>query len=148
MSQVNSTSPLKGASTSSNDPSSSSRITTGAINVLAVGRAAVGVGLMIAPRAIVGFFGIPLTASTAIYGRMIGGRELVLGDLTYMVNKEKKDRSELRHVLWANVAFDALDIGALAYGFATSAVSRTAVGLFGGGALSFIALGAIGLRSL
>ncbi|KAF2095227.1 hypothetical protein NA57DRAFT_79716 [Rhizodiscina lignyota] len=151
MSTVDSTTPLNPASKAADgttETSSSARFAINTINALGIIRATAGAMALIAPHFTCNLFRIPVTANTAVIARLVGGRDIVIGDLTWTASKDPKDRSELRRLMWANVATDAMDIGALAYGFATGTVSRAGAVLFGSGALLSVAMGAIGLKSL
>ncbi|KIW01359.1 uncharacterized protein PV09_07130 [Verruconis gallopava] len=120
----------------------------GAITALGAIRAVLGAGLLIAPRFVGGLFHIPVTAQSALIGRAVGGRDLVLGELLLTADGSQKDRKEVKRALWAGLAADALDIGSIVFAVASGQLSRTGAGLFGGGATAFVLLGVVGLRSL
>lgn len=118
------------------------------MNALGLIRAGVGVACLIAPQFTCGLFRLPITAQTAFIARIVGSREIVLGDLTFTAKKDQKDRTDVRRLLQANFAADVMDVGALAYAFTTGMVSKTGLGLFGSGAVVFVGMAAAGLRSL
>jgi hypothetical protein len=106
---------------------------------------------MFAPQFTANLFRIPITPQQNILGRLIGIREIVLGEYIWFCRgglTDASQRKELRHILMANIVVDTVDIASCAYGFARGTMSKPAAGLFGGGAILFAVMGLVGLNGL
>lgn len=74
-----------------------------------------------------------------------------MGDSKEMTSgnvNELTRHSEMRRVLWAGIAADAVDIGSLAYAVAMGQIGRATGGLLGAAAIGALGLAAVGLRGL
>tara|TARA_R110002003_G_scaffold70_26_gene6560 strand:- start:11979 stop:12167 length:189 start_codon:yes stop_codon:yes gene_type:complete len=58
------------------------------------------------------------------------------------------DCREIRRAIWAGIAADVVDLGAIVFGVAMGQVGRTTGVLLGAAAVGAIGLGTVGLRSL
>ncbi|KAF2449416.1 hypothetical protein P171DRAFT_427611 [Karstenula rhodostoma CBS 690.94] len=146
--------PLIGAKATSNQdpkpiPSSSALV----INTLALGRIGLGIASFVAPTLTFSLFKIAIPANMTPLARMFGGRELVIGEWTWMINHEDRNvgdggRRELKRTMRLNTVVDALDFAAVGYGVATGTLGRLPAGLLAGGALTCVAMDLWGLRGL
>lgn len=86
--------------------------------------------------------------------RLFGIRDAVIGELTWLhrppFHKPLDDaqRNQLRTMLLANVATDATDVVVTAAALAVGAIGRNAAIAIGGGAVTFLSLGLVGLAKL
>lgn len=140
---------IKGSRPNTKDDAETiSRFAAGTVQTLGYLRAITGAAVLIAPLTMGKLFHIPVTAQTAVLGEMAGVRDIAVGELLLLADKKDKERKELKRMLWANIAVDAVDAAACGYGLAVGTMSRAGAGLLGGGALLFLALGVTSLRSL
>ncbi|ORY08447.1 hypothetical protein BCR34DRAFT_603533 [Clohesyomyces aquaticus] len=124
---------------------------SGAIKALAILRGAIGVGCLIAPHWSCALFRYPIPASGAVITRLLGAREIVLGELLFTAeDKTSHDggRREIRRALWANMASDGIDVFSILFGVATGTMGKVPGSLLAGGAIAFLGLGALGMRGL
>ncbi|KAJ4359748.1 uncharacterized protein N0V89_000304 [Didymosphaeria variabile] len=62
-----------------------------AINALALGRIGLGVASLVAPTLTLALFKLPIPANMTLIPRMFGGRELVIGEWTWMAKDDAED---------------------------------------------------------
>lgn len=112
-----------------------------AVILLSTMRMAVGSVAFVAPSTTAKLAGHP---SSALPNRIWGARDAVLGGLLFAASTEETTRA----ALYAGLATDTLDIAAVAFGLLDGSVgARTAV-ILGGGAVTFVGLGLVGLKAL
>jgi hypothetical protein len=123
-----------------------------AVTTLSILRTLVGVSCIVSPPFVGKLFFFPLASSqSSLLLRLFGFREAVLGDLTWTARNgvaNASERQELRHLLYGNVAADAMDCAGIAWALYNGHVGRRAAGMFIGGAVAFIAMGIAGLRGV
>lgn len=112
---------------------------------------------LIAPTFTGKLFLIPAAAMTPMSAyqlRLFGIRDAVIGELTWLHRPafrkplDEGDRKQLRTILLANVATDATDVVVTAAAMAMGAIGRNAALAIGGGAVTFLSLGLVGLAKL
>ncbi|KAF2193397.1 hypothetical protein K469DRAFT_712153 [Zopfia rhizophila CBS 207.26] len=121
------------------------------IKALSILRIAVGASCLIAPRFSCALFQFPIPAAMSVMPRLFGVRDLVLGELLLTAedkNGPDRGRREIKRALWAGIGTDAVDIASILVGVVTGTVGRIPAAIFGGGAVAFIGLGALGMRGL
>jgi hypothetical protein len=126
----------------------------GLVNCLGYFRAGLGFCAILAPTTVGKIFLTPIavhsTESTLL--RLVGVRDLVIGELTWFVRPRpshgQSERGELRRVIYANMATDTLDLACLAFAAYKGAIPRPAAGIIGGGAAAFLGMGLLALREL
>ncbi|KAL1594476.1 hypothetical protein SLS60_010236 [Paraconiothyrium brasiliense] len=150
-SMSSSTDPLLAQPSSTESPKPIPSSSAFAINVLAMGRIGLGVASLVAPTLTFALFRLPLPANMTLLPRMFGGREIVIGEWTWMTKNE--DAADGRHkglktAMRLNTVVDALDFASVGYGVATGTIGRLPGGLLAGGALTCIALDLWSLQGL
>jgi hypothetical protein len=118
------------------------------ITALGLLRIVAGGACLLAPTLTGRIFHVPIGPQSIIIARMLGIRDVVLGELLLTADKNGKDQKELKRALWAGVATDVVDVGSCALALASGTLSRTGTGLLGGGAVVFALMGMGLLRSL
>lgn len=125
--------------------------TTYVIEALSYMRIAVGAASLLAPQFTCALFKLNVPAGSALLVRMVGARDLAMGELLLTArdkNAPNGGRREMRRALWTGLAADAIDVGSLAYAVTKGHALKSTGGLFGAGAVVFLGLGAWGLRGL
>ena len=125
---------------------------------MALIRTGVGVSSLLMPSFAMGFCGLtgPFSLNTVLMARLFGARETVLAfALVWALRNESpkalstETRRNTRSVVLAGLLVDMVDslsvfVGTVAY---CGGLSPRAIGLIGGGAVLFSAIGAIGLAT-
>ncbi|KAF2664242.1 hypothetical protein BT63DRAFT_465083 [Microthyrium microscopicum] len=117
------------------------------VTALSNARVAFGLTLMLAPGAVGKVLAVPMSPPTSAFIRLFGGKDLVLGELTWFtrpkvgVERTEVERRELKRVLWANVAADGLDVVISGILVMTGGMGGRAALLGGGGAAVYAAFG-------
>ncbi|KAH8704106.1 hypothetical protein BGW36DRAFT_423632 [Talaromyces proteolyticus] len=156
-------------STSRSDNTTSrqpSNFAIGTVQALAWLRVVAGGAALVAPSFTAKLFFLPgvTPGSLASYQlRLFGIRDAVIGELLYTVRPKfpsaaspasqtesdwERDRKELRRMLWANVATDALDVVVTGTALAAGIIPRSAAVAVGGGATVFLLMGLVGLKTI
>lgn len=133
-------------------------VASAAVNMLAITRIVVGCSSIFLPNHATPFFGIPLTAQTALTAQVFGNREIALGGLLWHAkNQHKGDgttggtpetRRNLRRVLWTGFVVDTLDVFCSMFNLFGGTISNRAMFWYGGGAASLVALATLALRGV
>ncbi|KAF2706425.1 hypothetical protein K504DRAFT_459731 [Pleomassaria siparia CBS 279.74] len=147
----NQTEPLLSPNPSSSQVEPLTSTTSSAIKALSILRIITGASVLIAPIWTCGIFRLPIPASAGVVVRLVGARDIALGEL--LLTAEDKSswtggRREIKRALWTGIGTDAVDVCSLLVGVATGTLGRVPAALFGGGAALFLGLGAVGLRGL
>lgn len=122
-------------------PAPCSRLLTGLLSVrrLALGRTAVGVGMVARPRLLPMSLGVDSAAATRTtwVTQMLGAREIALG-LGTLASLRRGNRDETRLWLWAGLLSDAVDAlavgGAAVQGRVSKPAAAAVVAVAGGAA--------------
>lgn len=78
----------------------------------------------------------------------VGARDIALGGLLLTADTANKDKREVRRLLMAGTAADAIDVGITAFALARGQMSTMGAGAFGSGAALMVFLGLYALKSL
>ena len=113
--------------------------------LLAALRIAVGGSTLVLPLQASALFGVPMAPENKIMARLFGIRDLVLGVLLWTSRGESEI---LRRAMWAGLVIDAVDVCSCAFGVLDGTVRNRAILSVGAGALSFVGLALLGLRSI
>lgn len=135
-----------------------------AVHALAWARVIAGGMAVVVPSLAARLFQLPGISSTSIsayFIRLFGIRDVVIGELTWVhrpkfaspgsaseESMSEVERKTLRTILFANVATDAMDVVAAATALSSGAIPRNAALFIGGGAVTFLGLGLIGLAKI
>jgi hypothetical protein len=126
------------------------------VNALSYLRVAAGASCILAPTFTGKLFRLAVAPNSfeSALVRLLGFGPVVLGELTWF-NRPKlntvqsqAERTELRHNLWANVAWDALEGGIILYAASKGQIPRPAALCFGGAAAGLMAMGLYALREV
>ncbi|QKX54945.1 uncharacterized protein TRUGW13939_02035 [Talaromyces rugulosus] len=143
-----------------------SNFAIGTVQALAWLRVVAGGAALVAPCFTAKLFFLPgvTPGSLASYQlRLFGIRDAMIGELLYSVRPKfpstaspasqtesdrERDRKELRRMLWANFATDALDIVVTGAALATGIIPRSPAFALGGGAIVFLLMDLVGLKAI
>jgi len=127
-----------------------------AVHALSYIRIIGGASLIFAPTFTSRLFRLTIAPNSleSLLVRLFGIGGAVLGDLTWF-NRPKfnslqteSERKELRHVMWAGVASDALEGALVLYAVSKGVLPKPAALCFGGVTASFLAMGLFTARKL
>lgn len=131
-------------------PSRPSSVSQGAITALTSIRLVIGTTALFIPLTTFKIVLFPLPTSVSLLPRLVGLREIVFGELLWTAkadfDKGQGRKKEVRRALWANVAVDGMEAGAVVYAAAMGLMPRNAAILLGTGAVASVGLGLMGLR--
>jgi hypothetical protein len=125
-----------------------STLPKGTIALLGGLRIVAGAAIVLAPVTMCKLFAIPIAGSAIPVARLVGIRDLVLGELLFTADGGGDSRREVKRAFMAGAASDAVDVGIAATALAMGHFSRMGAGLFGGGAATFLLLGLYGLKRM
>jgi hypothetical protein len=143
-----STDSSKGSEATPNSSDVPSPLPKGTITLLGGLRAIAGAAIVLAPVTMCKIFAIPLSGSAIPIARLVGIRDLVLGELLFTADNGGDSRREVKRAFIAGAASDAVDIGITVSALAMGQFSRMGAGLFGGGAAAFLVMGLYGLKNM
>jgi len=112
------------------------------LSIIAVSRMAIGVSCFVLPAFTCASFFYPIPPGSNLAIRMVGSRDFFIGALLYAA----KSPEARRNAVLIGAAVDALDAAASIFGWAKGEVDGAPTVMFGGGAMSFVLLAALGWR--
>lgn len=127
-----------------------------AIRSLAIARSVVGIALLAVPRTTGRIFLLPTIASSTVFLRLAGSRDLALGGLLWSASQSAPPSSSasadpqspaLRQALIAGAVVDAIDLISVGACFADGSLALEPAALVGGGAVVLLGMGLVGLQS-
>lgn len=126
-----------------------SRITRGLITVIGVSRTLAGLGCLLAPAVTAKAFGFStLSPEAALLTRMLGAREIVIGEGLLLAESASHGtphlqaaRQQVARGIWANIATDGLDIAAVLLTLVVGMADGVPVGKMAATAGLFVVLG-------
>lgn len=130
-------------------PSSPLSVSQAAIIALTSIRLLIGTSALFIPLTTFKIVLLPLPTSVSLLLRLIGLHEIVSGELLWTAkadfDKGPSRKQEVRRTLWANVAVDGMEAGAVIHAAAMGMVPRNAASLLGTGAVASVGLVLMGL---
>lgn len=122
-----------------------------------------GLSCLLIPTKTSSLFAIPLPVSAAVYTRLFGVRDLLLGLATFRTFYSLRKRSRvdatgsfvsdkghagLKMLLWAGLVLDVVDMESCAFEYWRGGLGMEGLFRLGGGAFAAVVVGYLGLRTL
>ncbi|PVI05067.1 hypothetical protein DM02DRAFT_650992 [Periconia macrospinosa] len=139
-------------STPNTSPTNLSKMEYYNIKALAIMRLCIGASCIFIPGPVFALCGYPLrTIELSTFARMIGARDLILGDLLYTAeDKTAADggKREMRRALWGGMAADLFDAGVVVAAVSGGYLRKGPGSFFIGGVMVAVGQAVWGLKAL